>query len=179
MGQTSAWAPSRPFGGTPTRLRSEARQKDRPPCWGPVLLYPGRGAYAQPPPRWSDCSCPVPRAARAQPSCPTIVITSAGSAGPGLAGLAPAYGLRRDFLGRGGGPGAFDWQGRGGIECARLPLFWTFVAVRLEVRLSGKVGRGGTQRHLHPHGTVPLVMNGCSSSGLCAFVDHARKDTSS
>jgi len=93
---------------------------------------PGKGSLRSAPSS-QTAPAPVPRAARAQPSCPTIVITSAGpAAGPRLAGLAPpAYGLRRDFLGARRAPELFDSQGRGGIESARLPLLWTFVAVCL------------------------------------------------
>jgi hypothetical protein len=122
--------------------------------------------------------CPVHRAlcARGQPSCPTIVITSGGAAGPGLAGLAPpANRLRGNLVGRRGGP-PNPFTGREEIVCPPSPL-WTLLLFAWEARLSGKLGRGGIQRHLFPRGTGPIGNEWLLSFGLCACVHHARKET--
>ena len=95
---------------------------------------PRRGSRRSALTQFAGCSClPSPVPPGTQPSYPTIVITSAGPgfrarAGPfGTAGVWIEEGFPRGEEGR---PEPFDSQGRGGIESARLPLFWALFAAR-------------------------------------------------
>jgi hypothetical protein len=166
---TSVRRPRRPFGRTPS-LGSERLDRRTGPC-GAGSSCTRKGTYAQSPP---VCRLLLPR-----PSCRPGATFLSGhryhkcrASGPGLARLAtptyrPAYRLRGNFSRRrGGGPGAFGSQGRGGTESAPLRLFGRLLLCAWEVRLSGKwdaVESSGT----HPHaGPVPLRMNGLLLSRL-------------
>src|SRR6266508_4033743 len=101
----------------------------------------------------AECSCPLPWNCRAQPSCPTIVIPSAGRL--------PRQGWpgwRRRRVDRGGfllgeeGPGPFDSQGRGGIESPDFPSLGSLLVCAQggHERTPTKIPKRGSRATLYP-----------------------------
>ena len=120
---------------------------------------------------------PAPRAAGAQPSCPTIVFPSAGRL-PGRDGQPGTVGvwIKEGFPSGEKAPEPLTGREGEVYSPPDFPSLGSLLAGAWEARLRRKVGRGGIQP---PQGTVGLVVNGRSSSDLCPFVVHAREERSS